>query len=81
MLLAISLAIRGVAGDIAGDRMGRWQFCWRHKESLVTLLAIRRVAGDIAGNERCRWRHKELLAMLLAIQGVAGNITGDTEHD
>ena len=81
MSLAMSLAIRGVAGD----RLGRCQFRWRHKESLAMSLAIPGVAGDIAGDERRRWqpcwRHKESLAMSLAIRGVAGNIAGDMEHD
>ena len=59
--LAILLAIRdvagnvagntGVAGDIASIRMGRW----RHEESLVTSQAIQGVAGDIAGDKRRRW--------------------------
>ena len=41
--LAMSLAIE----DIAGDRLGRWQFRWRYRASLATSLAARSMTGNL----------------------------------
>ena len=51
---------------IASNTRRRWQYCWRLRVLLATLLAIRDVAGNSAGNTGRRWQHEASLATSLA---------------